>query len=140
MFKYITVFLFLLAVSFAGQAKTPQGMYAYETSEFIKVGAVFGVLPDSGIDDKLIQVSSSVCGRVEIHEMKEVDGIMQMRPVPFMKVYKGAETKLDARGYHLMLMELNKPLKDGDKIPLVLTYQNAGQIKIDVPVYSRRMK
>ena len=141
MFKYCFIFFVLLGVSMSAfSAAERKGLFAYETAAGMSVGAVFGVLPSVADDDKLISAESSVCGYVEIHEMKETDGIMRMRKVPFIKVLGGKENKLEPSGFHLMLMQLKSPLKDGDKIPLVLTYQNAGQIKINALVYSRKVK
>lgn len=112
-----------------------RGLYAYETSIGIKNGAVFGVLPAVDAGDSLVSASSPVCDHIEIHEMKEIDGIMQMRKVSSIP----APSTLEPQGYHLMLMALKSPLKNGDVISLTLSYKNSGHKKIDVPVLSRKI-
>ena len=37
-------------------------------------------------------------------------------------------------GYHIMLMGLDAPLKEGDEIELTLTFEKAGDVKVKVPV------
>lgn len=120
------------------QPVVQQGLYAYETSAGMKVGAVFGEIPDVGQNDDLVDVSApSICDHAEIHQMKEVDGIMQMRAVPEIAVKEGQADILSADGYHVMLMKLASPLKVGQKFPLTLTFKKAGKKVLDVPVIAR---
>ena len=37
-------------------------------------------------------------------------------------------------GYHLMLMDLKSPLKQGDKVPLVLVFEKAGKVNLSLDV------
>jgi hypothetical protein len=140
MIKYFIVVCLSLFLIFPAFAAEKVGLYAYETSVGMTVGAVFGVLPPVSADDRLMSVTSSVCDYVEIHEMTDDNGIMRMRPIPFLDVGADKENKLDATGYHLMLMQLKSPLKNGEHIPLTLVYQKAGNVIVDVPVYSRKTK
>lgn len=143
--KSFLVFLLALIVPAVGWAQDaphhPRGLYAYETAAGMKVGAVFGVIPDIGQDDQLIAVAApSICDHAEIHQMKEVDGIMQMREVPEVSVREGQDDVLAADGYHVMLMKLKSPLKAGDKFPLTLTFKKGGEKVLDVPVLSRQSR
>ena len=36
--------------------------------------------------------------------------------------------------YHVMLIGLKKPLKDGETIPLTLDFEKAGKVSITVPI------
>jgi copper(I)-binding protein len=40
--------------------------------------------------------------------------------------------KGNPNGYHLMLLGLKKPLKDGDKFPVWLTFKKAGVVEVEV--------
>lgn len=37
-------------------------------------------------------------------------------------------------GHHLMLIGLHAPLVEGDRFPIILTFEVAGQIEVRVPV------
>lgn len=136
--KSFLLFLGCLVIPITGFAQDGKALYAYETSAGMKVGAVFGVLPEVGQDDQLIAVSApSICDHAEIHQMKEVDGIMQMREVAEVSVSEGREDILSADGYHVMLMKLKAPLQSGQIIPLTLTFKKSGERVIEVPVVAR---
>ena len=68
----------------------------------------------------LLEAKSKAAGKVELHEMKMDNGVMQMRPLKQIALPKGQTVKLEPGGLHLMLEELKQPLKAGDKVPLTL--------------------
>jgi copper(I)-binding protein len=76
----------------------------------------------SGSDTSLVAVSSPVAKVVEIHTMSQEGGVMKMRAVPAIPVPAGKPVELSPGGYHVMLMDLGQPLKEGDKVPLTLTF------------------
>ena len=64
--------------------------------------------------DRLIGASTSVAGKVEVHEMAMKDAVMTMRPVPGgLAIEPGKSVTLAPGGYHLMLTELKAQLKQG---------------------------
>jgi len=65
-----------------------------------------------------------VADRAEIHVMKHENGMMMMRQVEDLALPANKEVVLGS-GSHLMLIGLKKPLKPGDRIPLVLTVEYA---------------
>ena len=133
----------LMPVAAFAQSETTvptKGLYAFETSVGMRTGAAFGVLPHVTEDDELLSVTSSISPRVEIHEMKEVNGIMQMRKVEAMPVQKDQDNKLAPTGYHLMIMDLKGPLKKGTDFPITLKFKKAGEKTLTVPVLDRKAK
>lgn len=136
----LTVLFPLLAFAQTENTIPKTGLYAFETSAGMKVGAAFGELSGGDVDDELLSVTSSVSPRIEIHEMKDVNGIMQMRKVAFMPIKKNTENKLGPMGYHLMLMDLKAPLQKGTNIPVTLVFKNAGEKKMNIPVLARQAK
>lgn len=115
----------------------PKGLYAFETSSGMRVGAVFGVLPPLIDADDLVSVTSPVSSRIEIHEMKDVDGIMKMRKVDFIPLKRQEENILLPTGYHLMLMNLKSPLQEGTEFPMTLVFRKASSVTVTVPVLGR---
>jgi periplasmic copper chaperone A len=74
---------------------------------------------------KLVAGSSPVAGRVEIHEMAVVDGVMRMREISSLELPAGKAVELKPGGYHLMLMDLKQPMKAGDMVPVTLVIEGA---------------
>jgi hypothetical protein len=74
-------------------------------------------------DSKLVSASSSAARAVEVHEMSMQHDVMKMRQVPFIALPAGKAVELKPGGYHLMLLDLNKQVKDGDTVPLTLVFE-----------------
>ncbi len=88
-------------------------------------------------DAKLISVSSNVAGTTELHEMRMKDGVMIMRPVQHIVLPKGQTVKLEPGGLHIMLIDLKKPLKSGDKIDIRLKIKQGNKqesVKVNAEV------
>jgi len=61
---------------------------------------------------------------VEIHEMKMDGNVMKMAALAKgLELPAGQTVELKPGGYHVMLMELKQPLKDGDSVPLSLVVE-----------------
>ena len=101
-----------------------------------KVGGGYLTIENKGAtSDKLIGGSSAIAGRVEVHEMVMNNGIMKMRPLTGgLTIPPGKSVTLAPGGYHVMLMELKSPLKSGDKVPVTLTFEKAGEAKVTFDV------
>jgi periplasmic copper chaperone A len=99
-------------------------------------GAAYMTLANkSQTADRLTAASSDVAAKVQIHEMAVVNGIMQMRPLADgLAVPAGGSVTLKPGGYHVMLIGLKKPLVAGETLPLTLTFANAGNISVTVPI------
>lgn len=90
------------------------------------------------IDSKLVDVHSSVAKTVQVHEMKMNGDVMTMGPVDSLALPAGKAVVLDDSGYHVMLMGLNRQLKEGDQVPLTLLVEDAKgnkqSIEVQAPV------
>jgi hypothetical protein len=78
----------------------------------------------SPADTALVAAASPVAKIVEVHEMKMEGGMMKMNAVDKLALPAGKTVDLKPGGYHVMLMDLVKPLKDGDTVPLQLTFED----------------
>jgi copper(I)-binding protein len=78
----------------------------------------------SPADTALVAAASPVAKIVEVHEMKMEGGMMKMNAVDRLALPAGKTVDLKPGGYHVMLMDLVKPLKDGDTVPLQLTFED----------------
>jgi len=101
-----------------------------------KVGAGYMTIINKGTAaDRLVSATSPAAGKVEIHEMSMQDNVMKMRELPAgLPIEAGKSISLAPGGYHLMLMGLKAPLKQGDKVPVTLTFAKAGKIEVTLDV------
>jgi len=74
----------------------------------------------------LVGARSPVCKDAEIHEMTMNDGIMKMRPVPRVVLPAGKPVEMKPGGYHLMLVNLARPLREGETVPVTLVIEDRG--------------
>ena len=96
--------------------------------------AAFMVIKNSGAADRLIAAAGDVAGRVELHTHLMEANVMKMRQVEAIELPAGGSASLQPGGFHVMLIGLKEPLKEGDSFPLTLTFENAGEITIEVTV------
>jgi copper(I)-binding protein len=97
-------------------------------------GAYLVIRNKGGAGDRLVGVSSPASARVEIHEMAMDKDVMRMREVKGIDVPARKSVELKPGGYHLMLIELKAPLKAGDKVPVTLRFEKAGEVKAELAV------
>lgn len=97
--------------------------------------AAYFTVSTDGAADRLIAVSSPVAARVELHS-HTVDeaGVARMRPVAAVAVEPGSPTALVPGGLHVMLMGLDRPLSEGETVPLTLVFERAGELTVEAPV------
>lgn len=86
-------------------------------------GAFMTLQADS--DSKLLSVQSPVANTVQIHQSSMKDDVMSMSQVESVALPAGKPVSFDPHGYHIMLMDLTAQVKEGDKVPLILTVENA---------------
>lgn len=110
--------------------------WARATPPAAKVGGGYAEIRNDGSEpDRLVSVTAEVAGRVEIHEMGVKDGIMTMRAVEGgVPVPASGTAALAPGGYHLMLLELKRPLKAGESFAGTMTFEKAGTIPVTFDV------
>lgn len=96
---------------------------------------LFMTLKNSGKTDLIISEISSPLSRVaEVHMSMHKGGMMQMHHVPELTIKAGESVSFSPDGYHIMLIGLKNPLKEGTVVPLTLKFKNGDTFKIDAPV------
>ncbi|HQC86199.1 MAG TPA: copper chaperone PCu(A)C [Rhodoferax sp.] len=124
----IQAFAQTVEVKDAWARATVQGQMA--TGAFMKLTAKEG--------SRLVAASSPVAGVTEVHEMVMDNNVMKMRAVSGLDLPAGKAVELKPGGYHVMLMDLNAPLKKDTTIPLTLVFKDAkgveSKTELKVPV------
>ena len=104
-------------------------------------GAAFMTIENAGDeDDRLVGAASDIAAKVELHTHKMAsDGAMQMLHVPegFTIPAHGSHA-LELGGDHVMFMGLTERPAEGATVHLVLTFEKAGTVELDVPVDNAR--
>lgn len=90
----------------------------------------------SATADRLVGGSSPVAERLELHSMNMEGDVMRMRQVEAVELPAGATVELRPGGLHLMLLGLKAPLKAGERVPLVLRFEKAGEVRTELVVGS----
>jgi hypothetical protein len=105
------------------------------------VGGGFLTIANHGTqDDRLVSVTIAAGVRtVELHEMAMNNDVMTMRklkdgvPLP-----AGQTVEMKPGGLHMMIMGVKAPFKAGETVPVVLEFEKAGKVEIDIPVKDMR--
>lgn len=84
--------------------------------------------------DELLSASSSVSARAEVHQTAKVDGVMSMSEVAGIVVEPGSRLALKPGSYHIMLIDLKAPLKEGQMVELSLKFKQQGEVKVKAQV------
>jgi len=110
--------------------------WSRSTAPTVNVGGAYLSLTNHGKQpDTLLSASSPRAGMVELHQNLNQNGVMKMRELKDgLAIAPGQTVTLQPGGAHLMLMELAKPLKNGEHFPLTLTFKRAGKVTVDVTV------
>lgn len=122
-------------ISATAKAGDIQVLQPFARATPAKVGGIFLTLKNSGgTADKLIKAASPAAASVELHTHVKDGDAMRMRPVENIPVPANGQTALEPGGYHIMLIDLRQPLKEGASVPLTLTFEKAGAVTLQVPV------
>jgi len=92
----------------------------------------------SQTDSSLVRADSSVAKHVEVHEMVMENNVMKMREIPGVPLPAGQAVDLKPGGYHIMLLDLHGQVKEGESVPLTLTFESPdgkrSTVEIQAPV------
>jgi copper(I)-binding protein len=108
----------------------PSGMvavhngWARETTTGVTVSAGYARIENgTGQSVRLTAVDTPAAGRVEIHNVINDGGLVRMRPLADgLDIPAGETVELRPGGYHLMLLDLQRPLRGGERIPVTFRF------------------
>jgi hypothetical protein len=135
--KQVGVLALLVFLSTAASAAevAVEAPWARATAMPGGAGAAFMTIVNGGaVADRLVKAASPVAEVTELHTHLHEGGVMKMRAVPFIEVPANTATRLAPGGLHVMLIGLKAPLKEGETVPLTLSFEKAGELAVSVPV------
>lgn len=140
--KKILLFAVMLIVSMNVLAN---GMMAHDAYVRLlppsaKTTGAFMTLMNHGEKDlELVKAESDVANKVELHNHIKVDGMMKMREVESIAVKKHGMVELKPGSYHVMLIGLKKPLKEGQVVKITLHFSDKSTLEVKAPVKKVKM-
>lgn len=110
--------------------------WSRETGPGQSAGGGFLTITNNGKQaDRLISATSPAAEQVQIHTVSMPGGVMRMRELPGgLEIPAGSSVALKPGGFHIMLIGLKGPLKQGAMVPAELRFQRAGKVKINFEV------
>lgn len=126
-----TVLLLLAFIAMPAMAQvTVTDAWTRATAPGAKIAAGYLTMRNAGkTPDKLLSASSPAAEKVEPHVTVKEGDIFRMREVKGYDIPAGGSFELKPGGAHLMLINVRAPLKEGDKVPLTLRFERAGEVK-----------
>lgn len=113
----------------------------YARSSNAMAGAAFMTIHNHGdTDDRLLNVTSDASARVELHtHIEDADGVMRMTHVEEgFDLPADGEIVMERGSNHVMFMGLNAPFEQDDVVTITFTFENAGDVVVEVPVDQTR--
>jgi len=81
----------------------------------------------------VVSATADAAGKVELRDGGQ-SGDARLKPVEFISVPAYASVDMKPESVHLMLLDLKRPLKEGDKVVLALATDNAGTLEVPAVV------
>jgi len=112
-----------------------ENAFVKEIAPNMKNSAAFMSIKNNG-DKKvsLVSAKSDISAITELHTHGKKDGMMVMYKVVNIEIPAKGEALLKPMGLHVMLIGLNKQIKEGDTVNLELTFDNGENVKVAAPV------
>src|SRR5207245_8847800 len=80
--------------------------------------------------DHLIRAAAPLAARVEMHVQLHDGDVMRMRPVEGYDLPARGSLELKPGVAHLMFVDIKRAFKEGEKVPVTLRFQRAGEMKV----------
>jgi hypothetical protein len=117
----------------AGSSIVVAGAWARDSAG--PTGAVYLTLRNEGpAGDRLVGVATEAAKTAELHQSREENGIMKMRPVAGFDLPAHGSVSLAPGGYHIMPIGLARPVKAGGAISVTLRFAKAEPMTLQVPI------
>lgn len=99
-------------------------------------GAAYMTLHNTGTDPMTLEgLQTPLAMMPEIHETKtDANGVSSMSPAGEITIAPGESLSLEQGGLHVMLMNLQTKMVEGETFPLTLTFSDGETLTIDVPI------
>lgn len=128
--------LLALAPAALAEGLEVRDAYARASSPAAMSGAAFmEIVNTGGTDDRLVSAASDIAARVELHTHVMEGDVMRMVHVEEgFELPAGETVVLERGGRHVMFMGLAGPMEKGETVAVTLTFEQAGDMVVEIPV------
>ena len=138
--RLLTALLLLApALGFAAPPVTITAAWARATPPGATTAAANLTVTNDGAADRLLGAVSPAARQVLLHAEVEEHGMQHMRQLETVEVPAHGNVELAPGQMHLMLVDIAGPLKPDTTIKVILRFEKAGDVSIDVPVRDGRL-
>lgn len=128
----LAIFFFAFPVHAQLQIEKP---WARATAPGARVAGGYMLIRNAGAAaDRLVAASSPAAAKVELHVHINEGGVMKMREVPGYDVPARGSFELKPGGAHLMFIGIKRPFKEGERLPVKLKFEKAGEVNAEFHV------
>ncbi len=132
--------MLLVSLSFAKPKIVVEEPWVRAVPPVSTMSAAFFEIENEGDEaDTLLGVSSPVAEIVEMHATVEEDGVMKMRRMEKVVIPAKESVEFRPGGKHIMLINLKRHLRPGDKVKLILNFEKSGKVEVMAPVKGMHM-
>jgi copper(I)-binding protein len=96
--------------------------------------AYFTLVNESNEPATLVALETTIAGRAEVHQTNRQGEVMKMAPAGPVEVPAGESVRLEPGNLHVMLMDMPRPIKEGETFTLTLRFAKAAPVEVSVPV------
>lgn len=134
--RFVLIFSSLFVFSLPAAAQVAiEKPWARATAPGARVAGGYMVIRNLGTaGDRLVSASSPLSAKVELHLHINDNGVMKMREVRGYDVPGEGSFELKPGGAHLMFVDIKRPFKEGEKLPVKLNFEKAGEISAEFHV------
>lgn len=83
-------------------------------------------------DDQLVSASTAIAAKAELYMPTKTDAGLKIKPVDAIVIPSDGEIRLKPGGSYIRFSDLKQPLAEGDRFPVLLKFQNAGEIIVEM--------
>ena len=80
---------------------------------------------------RLVSLKSPVARKTELHTTLMKDGVMKMQEVEHLNIAPGDRVELKPGGMHVMLMGIRDQIKEGERVPVSMTFSNGQTVRVE---------
>jgi hypothetical protein len=137
---FITTFFFVVyAQAEMGKGVLVKNAWVQAMPPSQKISAAYMTIANKSFKAvTIVSASSDTAGATEIHQMSDMNGMMHMAMAQNLHIPAQGEITLQPGGFHIMLINLKKPVSKGDIVPIMLHFQDGDTIIVKAEVKNAR--
>ncbi|WP_375264237.1 copper chaperone PCu(A)C [Palleronia sp.] len=136
-FSAVTFAFSLPATVFAGSSEiTVEDAWARASIGISRPGAAYMTIRNTGDEAVILTgLSTELALMPDIHRSTTNEqGVTSMSPADDIEIPGGGAVVLEPGGLHAMLMQLQRPMKEGGSFDLTLEFSDGGKAQVEVPI------